>query len=224
MLRVLLQDLDQVPPEALACLTPEERERARQMARPEDAHRQGAARAWLRGVLAEALGCQPADVPLDRSDAGKPLLLAEAGPAFNLSHSGHLAALVLALPTATPSNMQVGIDVELADQSQDLWPTHGQFMSPTEAAWVASRPPEQRDALSLLCWTRKEAALKAWGVGLMATPSAIEVGATEAPLSVQWQGATAPCRVVSHRSAHAVISVAWVGTAHPVVVWPGDAA
>jgi len=66
--------------------------------------------------------------------------------------------------------------------------------------------------------------LKAWGVGLMATPSAIEVGATEAPLSVQWQGATAPCRVVSHRSAHAVISVAWVGTAHPVVVWPGDAA
>ena len=100
----------------------------------------------------------------------------------------------------------------------------GVIAAPTEAVWVASQPPELRDALSLLCWTRKEAVLKAWGVGLMAPPDAIEVGAIETPVNVQWPGAATACRVVSQRSTEAVISVAWIGQANPVVVWPGDAA
>lgn len=104
---------------------------------------------------------------------GKPYLPDEIG--FNLSHSGGYLALIL--------GSTVGVDIEIGPRDgrfHDLLPlvTH-----PAERAMLESAPPEAQRALFLRCWTRKEAALKAWGIGLSDELTALDTQlAASAPI------------------------------------------
>ena len=117
---------------------------------------------WLREVIAGCAGCTPADVTITAGPFGKPHC---AGPTtardwqFNLSASGDLVAL--AVTTAGP----VGVDVE------QRRPRHVEAIGQTwfsthEQRWLADVPDADRQSAFLRIWCRKEAVVKAAGVGI----------------------------------------------------------
>lgn len=136
------------------------------------AHRAGErarARSALRRILARYTGLAADALRIEADALGKPRLAHPGAPAFNLSHTDGLALVAVA---RTP----VGIDVERLRPLADAPGLAHRFLAPAEAAAVAARGAEARDAAFLRVWTRKEAVLKASGHGLALDTRAIEVG------------------------------------------------
>jgi 4'-phosphopantetheinyl transferase len=143
----------------LAVLSKEEKERANRFAFPHLRERYMVAHATLRRLLGDCLGASPRELKFDVADRGKPSL-AGMPVHFNLSHT-HDAGLV-----AVTKLGDVGIDIERIDRKIDRQGIADRFFSAVEAAELASLPePEQAEGFFNL-WTRKEAWLKATGVGI----------------------------------------------------------
>ena len=119
-------------------------------------------RAWLREVLARCAGCPPADVSIAIGPFGKPYC---AGPTpardwqFSLSSSGDLVAL--AVTTAGP----IGVDVERC-RPHNVDAIGGAWFSSHEQRWLDDVPDADRQSAFLRIWCRKEAVVKATGVGI----------------------------------------------------------
>jgi len=79
---------------------------------------------------------------------------------FNLTHSGGLALFAVACGT------QVGIDLEEIRPDFVRDKLAERFFSRAEVAQLTSLPREMQTQGFFSCWTRKEAFLKAKGVGL----------------------------------------------------------
>ena len=179
-----------------AMLDPSERGRAARFKFERDRTRYIAAHAQTRRHLGARLNLAPVAVPLTTTANGKPVLdieaalLAGAGPAaanlcFNLTHSGAVGYLAIA-------SFSVGIDVELQRSLGDLQSLIDCYCSPAEVAALAAMPDAVRTMGFLGVWTRKEAALKAWGTGIGAIPlNELHVGtgtAGTAPLEMLGAG------------------------------------
>ncbi|HET9767210.1 MAG TPA: 4'-phosphopantetheinyl transferase superfamily protein [Thermoanaerobaculia bacterium] len=146
-------------------LSSEERERERRFARPELARRFTIRRVLLRRLLAELEGLALDEVLLAHDERGRPLLR-DGGWSFSASHSHELALFAF---TTAPS--LVGVDVE--------WRGGVHLDAARDCPWLAPCELEElrmlrqsgllseQDAL-LTCWTRREAYLKALGVGIAA--------------------------------------------------------
>jgi phosphopantetheinyl transferase len=132
------------------------------------------ARAALGRILAEALG--EADPPvLVQSKTGKPRLAVEPGRlAFNLSHSGGLALVALAL-----GGVDIGVDVERIKERRDLGRLAARWLPAADALAVAAVPSAEQAAVFYPAWTRHEARVKCTGVGLAGEPPGREVTAVE---------------------------------------------
>lgn len=119
--------------------------------------------AW-RIALATCLGSDPRDVPLVTTEDGQPRL---AGTALStsLSHSGDMVAIAVC-PAAT-----VGVDIEQWPARIDLEALMPMFCTREEHAELAGLDTAQRARSLLELWTRKEALLKAFGVGLLTDPA-----------------------------------------------------
>jgi 4'-phosphopantetheinyl transferase len=101
----------------------------------------------------------PASIIFERSEYGKPYIADAAAPCFNLSHAGDLVALAFC-PDRT-----VGVDVEQwTDVEYDELSTR--FFSPVEQQVLRALAPAQKAAGFFACWTRKEAYVKATGLGV----------------------------------------------------------
>lgn len=117
----------------------------------------------LRLLLARYLQRTPAEIRLEMSDKGKPLL---AGPEsslglnFNVSHSGDWGLLAFGL------NADVGVDVEQHRASIQQRGIAQRCFSPAEFEWWASLPQAERTAGFYRFWCCKEAFAKATGLGL----------------------------------------------------------
>lgn len=170
-LRLWWIDLDrhaeQVP---LRGLSVQELQRAERLHSPLQGQRQRAARHALRLILAQALGCAPGEVNLSSSVLGKPTLGGAPGLHFNLSHRDHLG--LVGLHALQP----VGVDVEVARPLNDLNGLVASALSADERHTAERLGPADRLAHFYGCWTRKEAALKALGVGVAAPLPTIDVG------------------------------------------------
>jgi 4'-phosphopantetheinyl transferase len=164
-----LSDLpDGLPPNVL---TEEEEARARGL-RAAPVRRGFVAGRWLlRAVLAALAGTEPRSLALRSGAHGKPFLsgLESLPVAFNLSHSGELAALVLV------RDRRVGIDIEAARPFTDADLLARRILGPRERRLFAAAADADRTAVLLEAWTRKEAVLKAMGTGISAGLSSIEV-------------------------------------------------
>lgn len=136
-----------------------ERKRYRRPARPEAQRRFLLGRALLRERLGRALGIEPGAVVLRHSAEGKPHL-GEAGPEFNLSHSGHWVAL--ALSHAGP----VGLDLEQPRKPRPLQAIARHYFHPDEARALEALEGSALETGFYRLWTLKEAYLKALGTGL----------------------------------------------------------
>ncbi|MFI7503445.1 4'-phosphopantetheinyl transferase family protein [Streptomyces sp. NPDC049687] len=174
----------------LALLDPVERARYDATAGPADRGRFLVGCALSRLLLGESLGVPPADVPLRRvcprcgGPHGKVRLdlpdRSSVSLAYDLSvtHSGALVGV------AVCRGARVGLDVEEADAALDVDSAARTALSARESAALYALPPEERKPAFLRTWTRKEAVLKALGVGLHAPLRALEVSPADAPPAV----------------------------------------
>ena len=156
---VFAGDLDTTASDA-KMLSKDEVERAARFRFDRDRHRFVAGRSILRRLVGFYLDSSPAGVEFAYGPQGKPFVSAPS-LSFNVAHSGGCALFAFA------PGFEVGIDVELADQTPpegDRVAEH--FFSPEEITTLrAHARPAQAQAF-LRCWTRKEAFIKARGEGL----------------------------------------------------------
>ena len=147
----------------LAAMLPEEElarcERCRQ---PVTRARALASRAALRGVLGACLGMDPRQVPLIEG-LGKPRLAGELGSGldFSLSHSGGLALL------AVGRAVRVGADVERLRPVLFLDSVVERFFGEQERDELRGLRGAEKRQVYFRLWTRREAAAKALGLGIL---------------------------------------------------------
>lgn len=166
-------------PRLVRVLDPFERHRLARLRRPQDQSLFLAAHALTRCVLADRVGVSAERLHISRRCAcgdqshGKPFLpRTEVG--FSVSHSGRRVVL------AVSDGCAVGVDLEQAPLQGDLKPLAAAALSAGEhAAWQGIDPAAQGQAL-LVCWTRKEAVLKATGQGLSRPLHEIVVASADA--------------------------------------------
>jgi 4'-phosphopantetheinyl transferase len=139
--------------------------------------RRPAARRALREILAAYLGGAPEDFALTAGERGRPEL-AEAPPqlSFNLSHSGGLALVAVALGP-------VGVDLERVKPRRDLVRLATRWLPPADAAAIDAAPEGDRDDAFYAAWTRHEARAKCTGAGLSGPPPGSDVRAW--PLAIE---------------------------------------
>jgi len=143
-----------------AMLAPDERIRAGRFVHATDRERFITGRGLLRVILASYLEAAPASLVIAAGPNGKPQLDEQRAPLhFNLSHSGAIAALAV-----TPA-CEVGIDIEQVRPIETGFAER--FYSKAENAELATLPQAEHLVGLFRCWSRKEAILKAQGVGLL---------------------------------------------------------
>ena len=117
-------------------------------------------RASLRIILANYLHTAPSEVQFSYGSNWKPHVENPDGLHFNTSHSGDLALLAFAL------HCRIGVDIEYIRSVPDSLDIARRFFHPQEIADLESLSPSEREQAFFLCWTRKEAYVKASGDGL----------------------------------------------------------
>jgi 4'-phosphopantetheinyl transferase len=146
-----------------ASLSPDERARADRFHFTNDKNRFVAARGLLRKLLGAYLRKSPAELEFSYGQHGKPALSGEnsaSGLCFNLSHSSGLAVYAIA------RQRNLGVDVEHIRPDFAGENIAKRYFSEREARGLQELPPEERVKGFFHCWTRKEAYLKATGMGL----------------------------------------------------------
>lgn len=144
-------------------LSEEENKRAARFRFDSDRARFITARGTLRALLAQYLCKQPTDLQLVLGREGKPALAPKpAGEtlSFNLSHSQDMAIF------AFGRNRNIGVDVERIRPDLDCENIAHHYFSAGEMRSLAGLPRQRRVEAFFLCWTRKEAYIKACGGGL----------------------------------------------------------
>lgn len=144
----------------LNLLSADERQRAFRFVREQDRQRFIAARAALRLLLSRYVQRPPEQLVFTYNEYGKPALVDGSALAFNLAHSEGLG-----LCAVSPSR-PLGIDVEAERATVEfemLWP---RITSSAERDLWPFLVPAQQQRVFFQLWTRKEAVIKALGLGL----------------------------------------------------------
>lgn len=112
-----------------------------------------------RLLLAKVLGRDASDVPISRDAKGCPRL-SGSRLTTSLSHADHCVAVAIA--TEGP----VGVDIELTERAPVVPEIAERVCHPSDLVGLAALPGLTRDEALLALWVRKEAYLKAAGIGL----------------------------------------------------------
>jgi len=144
-------------------LAPDEKARASRFAFPRDRDHFTAGRGVLRDLLSRYLGQPPAAAVFEYGPRAKPALRSVHSGLplrFNLSHSHGLALY------AFTYGREVGIDLELIRTDFGGDALAQRYFSKREVAELLALPPGLRPMSFFVCWTQKEAFVKALGEGL----------------------------------------------------------
>jgi 4'-phosphopantetheinyl transferase len=144
-------------------LSPDEKARADRFHFANDRNRFVVARGLLRELLGKYLHQAAAGLAFSYGKHGKPFLSGEnasSGLCFNLSHSSGLVVYAVA------KERNLGIDVEHVLPESAGEDIAQRYFSAREVNDLRALPPESRVEGFYHCWTRKEAYLKATGMGL----------------------------------------------------------
>lgn len=144
----------------------------------------------LRQVLAWHLQSAPALLQFSEDAHGKPSLADPRLPGFSWAHCDGRAAVVIG-----PRTLGWGVDIERQRALPDMPAlVQHQFTAAEQAGWAAL-PPDQQETAFFRVWTRKEAALKALGSGLLLPAHEAEVGLGPAPATVDLTWVDQPFRI-----------------------------
>lgn len=159
-LRPRLRDLS-------ALLDRHEQDRAERFVHDADRERYVLGHGYLREALGAATGRQPAAITFQRGQFGKPTM---DGTDLHFNFSDTKDAVILAI-----GRKELGVDIETMHRRVDHTAVAEHYFTAEEIATInASSEPKRR---FLDFWTRKEAILKASGVGIMDDLPALRVDA-----------------------------------------------
>jgi len=142
-------------------LSKDEQERVRRYRFPIHRHRFIVRRSALRTILSRYLAVPAAAVKLVYGTHGKPALSRPWNDLrFSSSHSLDLAVVAVA------HGREVGVDLECVRPGMLDEEAPEEFFSAAEVLALRALPPHRRTEGFFDCWTRKEAYVKAKGLGL----------------------------------------------------------
>jgi 4'-phosphopantetheinyl transferase len=145
-------------------LSPVERARADKFRFKIHRERFTVARACLRTILGKYLESDPTGIEFSYGEQGKPYLTTVTGEPsqikFNLSHSHSWALYAFA------RGREIGVDLERISPELAGEEIARKFFSAAEVKLLEEVPGHLRREAFFNCWTRKEAFIKAKGMGL----------------------------------------------------------
>jgi 4'-phosphopantetheinyl transferase len=163
-----IQELEQI-------LADDERTRAQRFRFSKDRTHFIAARGLLRTILGRYLLQDPQTLSFSYNAYGKPSLaeMPESdGLSFNLTHAHRMALY------AITRNRAVGVDVEYIQRQMEWESVAERFFSPYEVRMLKAISPDMQHVAFFNCWTRKEAYIKARGMGLSLELDSFDVSLT----------------------------------------------
>lgn len=172
---------EHVQNDAVALLSPEERDRAERR-RTSDARTEfTVARATLRRLLSLYTGLAPERLSFAYAPSGKPTIAPADSVAFSLSHADGVALVAIA---RTP----VGIDVETLRPRRRAARIAARFLGESVTRHLSALPDVERTLAFHRAWTQHEAYVKALGGELFAFVP---------PLAFHWPWPAGPVRIAS---------------------------
>jgi 4'-phosphopantetheinyl transferase len=158
-----------------ALLSTDERHRAARLQRADARGVFVETRGRLRGLLARYIDVAPQELRFRLGPHGKPALTAPKVPLeFSVSHTEGRALFAVA------RSQPVGVDLERVREIDRPARRAAQFFAPLEQEAFATLPPSQRPTAFLTCWVRKEAYVKARGLGFALPPDRFAVSVSPA--------------------------------------------
>jgi 4'-phosphopantetheinyl transferase len=161
--RVALDRASSVAKRFLDILTTDEQHRADRFRFVRDREHFIITRGMLRTTLGYYLKVEPERLRFHYNRYGKPALAVPSGGKdlrFNVSRSGQVALYAFSIAR------ELGIDIELIREDENWDAIAERFFSRLELETLHSLPHDARVRAFFNCWTRKEAYLKARGLGL----------------------------------------------------------
>jgi 4'-phosphopantetheinyl transferase len=161
--RVSLEQPDEIVEALGRLLSADETERALRFHFDRDRTHFVVARGVLRRLIGRYLEITPESIRFTYQEYGKPHLVADSlSPTFkfNLAHSGSLAVF------AFTHLGEIGVDLEQIKPELAGEDIARRFFSESEVASLDAQPESERALAFFNCWTRKEAFIKAKGMGL----------------------------------------------------------
>jgi len=160
---LFIATLDELRPMAelhASMLDASERDRAARFRFEPDRERFILGHGWMRGLLGKLLGAPAADLRFVRGPFGKPQL---EGHDLRFNFSDTKDAVLLGVA----NGIDIGIDLETMHRRVDHEAVAGHYFTPDETQHLSGLTGDERKRRFLELWTRKEAVLKASGVGIM---------------------------------------------------------
>ena len=146
---------------ATSILSEGERDRQRRFVTEELRVSYGVAHVALRRILARYVHEPPEHLDFGENASGKPYLTAHPGVEFNLAHSGGLALVAVA------RGRPIGVDIEHWKGHVEHFEVADYCFSPNERATLHSLGTQGEIEQGFYsAWSRKEAYLKALGIGV----------------------------------------------------------
>ncbi len=156
---LLAVDIEKLPAgKLLQFLSSTELKRMQQYRFEADQNRYLGGRAFSRLMLSLLADIPPEDIHFQLSEKGKPCVQLQREIGFNFSHSGNIVAFAF---SARPC----GIDVEHMKRKRGLERISKHCFHQDEMDWVMPKGAVENDRFYQI-WTRKEALLKATGIGV----------------------------------------------------------
>lgn len=164
---------DELLERSRAWLTEEERHRYDEYGSRSRARQFLMGRGLVRELLADRFGAAPADIRVRADEDGAPCVADRPDCRISIAHSGNRAV-------AAAANRAIGVDLErIQPRREDLYRA---FLAPDEYELLDALCTDENGdargdpmAAQILCWTLKEAALKARGTGLRVSPRSLRI-------------------------------------------------
>lgn len=150
-------------PNYQSILSPGEIQRGERYIREIDKKRFYTCYTLLRKTLADYLSINPIDIQFHKNQYGKPFILKSQNPLnlqFNISHSKNNLFFGLCL------DHNIGVDIEETDRTLNVNDLAKQVLSDDELRIFSQLSDQDRITGFFNAWTRKEAFLKAIGMGM----------------------------------------------------------
>jgi len=137
------------------------------------------ARGILRYLLARYLSIAPEKITFDYTAHKKPFLASihQSNLSFSMTHSGEMALFAFGY------DREIGVDIEKIG-SHDYEEIAKRFFTETESERLLSLSDDKRAVFFYQLWTRKEAVLKAMGLGLTVPLNQVEVLDQDQPIYI----------------------------------------
>lgn len=206
---------NELPPDYLALLSPEEAARAARFRHHGARDSYITCRAVLRSLLAWYGGGSPEALEISGGPGGKPRLRSAEPIHFNLSHAGGWGLMAFSRAG------ELGVDTKEVHLMEHPMALAESSFSQGEYESLRQLPPAQRNDAFFAIWTRKEAAAKALGIGIRESFRHFTVSADIEDVfpTIDWPGATIPPLALrSFRWGNGLAAVCTVAPADPLQI------